>query len=463
MFTCFCKQVLILIINLTCLSSLFIAYFAKMNMHNHFLSTLGFNKWTFVQRESFTHYPKQDELVLYAPTGSGKTLAYLIPLIDSLKGDTSGSLRCIIFSPTRELALQIEQVFKSLKSDVHITACYGGHPIKTEVKNLSAGPSVIVGTPGRIADHFRRGHLELNTVTHFVIDEFDKCLEIGFLKEMKEIYSQCSNLKKRIFCSATKIESFPAFVQLKKPVYIDVLSDMDEPDITFYQVTDERNRPQKMKQMIAGFASQPTIIFCNFREDVDGLSTYFEGQDYAVTLYHGGLEQDERERSLIKFRNGSAPVLICTDLGARGLDIPKIKHIIHYQLPEKEDAFIHRNGRTARMSEDGSVYLFEEDLEDARYPLPECITYKPKETAKYRSPEWTTVYFSAGKKDKINKIDLLGFICQKGEIGKQDVGMIAVLDRSSYVAIRSHLLSGLLSELRKYKIKGQKVRISVAR
>ena len=250
---------------------------------------------------------------------------------------------------------------------------------------------------------------------------------------------------------------------LAKPVYIDALSDMDEPDITFYEVTDERNRPQKMKQMIAGFRSEPTIIFCNFREDVDGLLTYFEGQDFAVTPYHGGLEQDERERSLIKFRNGSTPVLICTDLGARGLDIPKIKHIIHYQLPEKEDAFIHRNGRTARMSEDGSVYLFEEDREGARYPLPECVGYKPKETAKYRSPEWTTIYFSAGKKDKINKIDLLGFICQKGGIGKQDVGMIAVLDRSSYVALRSHQLQELLPELRKHKVKGQKLRISVSR
>lgn len=434
-----------------------------MNIHNHFLSTLGFNEWTFVQRESFVQYPKQDELVLYAPTGSGKTLAYLIPLIDSLKGDTSGELKCIIFSPTRELALQIEQVFKSLKSEIGITACYGGHPIKTEVKNLSAGPSVIVGTPGRIADHLHRGHIQMNTVTHFIIDEFDKCLEIGFLKEMEEVYSRCSNLKKRIFCSATRIESFPDFVQLKKPVYIDALSDMDEPDITFYEVTDERNRPQKMKQMIAGFRSEPTIIFCNFREDVDGLLTYFEGQDFAVTSYHGGLEQDERERSLIKFRNGSTPVLICTDLGARGLDIPKIKHIIHYQLPEKEDAFIHRNGRTARMSEDGSVYLFEEDREGARYPLPECVGYKPKETAKYRSPEWTTIYFSAGKKDKINKIDLLGFICQKGGIDKQDVGMIAVLDRSSYVALRSHQLQELLPELRKHKVKGQKLRISVSR
>lgn len=430
---------------------------------NYLLETLGFKDWTFIQRESILHYPNCEEMILYAPTGSGKTLAYLIPIAESLKKNQSGQLQVLIFSPTRELALQIEQVFKSLKSGLSITSCYGGHPIKTEVKNLSVNPSIIVGTPGRIADHVRRGNIDVKSVEYFVTDEFDKCLEIGFLKEMEEVYSLFPTLRKSIFCSATRLDTFPSFIKLKNPVYIDALSDTDKPDIVFHSVTSDGNKLMKMKYLIHGFHLEPTIVFCNFREDVDGLSSYFEEQEISVTSYHGGMEQDERERSLIKFKNGSAPVLICTDLGARGLDIPKIKHIIHYLLPEKEDAFIHRNGRTARMSEDGSVYMFEEDLNEVSYSLPALKKYRINEKSGYVSPEWTTVYFSAGKKDKINKVDLLGFICQKGETDKSSVGMISVLDKSSYVAIRSKLLPELLYELRKHKIKGQKVRISVSR
>lgn len=435
-----------------------------MNFYEKSLKLLGFSDWTFIQKESIRYFQNHKEIIFYAPTGSGKTLAFLLPVIESLtKKDESGELLVLIFAPTRELALQIEQVFKSLKSDFHITACYGGHPVKTEQKNLSAGPSVIVGTPGRIADHLRRGNIDVRTVEYFVIDEFDKCLEIGFLKEMEEVYSHFTSVKKSVFCSATKIESFPSFVQFLNPAYIDVLEEMQEPDITYCKVKSEGNRLMAGKKLIESFKSEPAILFCNFREEVDGVVTYLEDNGIAVTAYHGGMEQSERERSLIKFKNGSAPLLVCTDLGSRGLDVDKIKHIVHFQFPEKEDAFIHRNGRTARMSENGSVYVFEEDIESANFVLPNFKNVDLQRVSNYLLPEWTTVYFSAGKKDKINKIDLLGFICQKGNVNKSQIGMISVLDNTSYVAIQSVLLPELLYELRKYKVKGQKVRISISR
>lgn len=446
------------------LKAFFVCNFGNMSKTNFDPKPFGFSDWTKVQRETFANYANNDEIVIYAPTGSGKTIAFLLPLMQLIKdGGKDGGLQAVIFSPTRELALQIEQVFKSLKSGISITACYGGHSMKTEVQNLSANPSIIVGTPGRIVDHMHRGHIDMRSVEYFIIDEFDKCLEIGFLKEMEEVYSKFRKLKKGIYCSATPIEQFPSFIKLTNPVTIDVLDEMAEPEITFYSVDATRDRMHQMKQMIAHFKSEPTIIFANFRDDVVDLSNYFEDERIAVTAYHGGMEQDERERALIKFRNGSTPVLICTDLGARGLDIPMIKHIIHYQLPEKEDAFIHRNGRTARMSEDGNVYLFQQDEQDARYDLPSMTEKRFDGSMRYQTPEWTTVYFSAGKKDKINKIDLLGFICQKGGIEKKDVGTIAVLDHSSYVAIKRHLISGLLSELRNHKVKGQKLKISISR
>ena len=171
-----------------------------------------------------------------------------------------------------------------------------------------------------------------------------------------------------------------------------------------------------------------------------------------------GWEQDERERALIKFRNQSCPVLVCTDLGSRGLDIPEVKHIVHFQLPDKEDAFIHRNGRTARMAADGNAYVFREDY--PKFDLPKLSPFELKTSLSYVLPKWNTLYFSAGKKNKINKIDLLGFICQKGKLGKEDVGVIAVLDYASYVAICSKDIDSLLRELRNHKVKGQKLKIA---
>ncbi len=309
----------------------------------------------------------------------------------------------------------------------------------------------------------RRGNIEVDGVDFLVVDEFDKCLEIGFQNEIGQIYTEINQLQKTIFCSATKIDAFPPFIKLNQPTYVNALSEMDQPEISYHTIDSKKGKFNDLIQLVASFQLEPSIIFCNFREDVDGVFTYLNDFGITSTSYHGGMEQDERERSLIKFRNGSAPLLICTDLGARGLDIPKIKHIVHFQLPEKEDAFIHRNGRTARMSENGSVYLFQQDIQDAKYEVPTAPWLKLKNDEDYLLPEWTTVYFSAGKKDKINKIDLLGFICQKGGAKKEDVGIIAVLDKSSYVAIQSDLLPDLLTELRKHKIKGQKVKISVSR
>lgn len=434
-----------------------------MEFYQRSIKTLGFSQWTFVQNETFNAIKNTKELIVYAPTGSGKTLAFVLPVLNHVLTSKKQGLQALILAPTRELSLQIEQVFKSLKEEVTITACYGGHSVKTEVNNLSANPSVVVGTPGRVADHVRRGNIDVESVEFLVIDEFDKCLEIGFQNEIGQIYTEIRQLQKTIFCSATKIETFPPFIRLNKPVYVNALMEMDQPEITYYKIDSRKAKMNDLIPLVASFQLEPSIIFCNFREDVDGVFNYLDEYGIASTSYHGGMEQDERERSLIKFRNGSAPLLICTDLGARGLDIPKIKHIVHFQLPEKEDAFIHRNGRTARMSENGSVYLFKEDIEEAKYEIPDTNFYKINNDEDYLLPEWTTVYFSAGKKDKINKIDLLGFICQKGGAAKEDIGIIAVLDRSSYVAIQSDLLPNLLHELRKHKIKGQKVRISVSR
>ncbi|MDG0974230.1 MAG: DEAD/DEAH box helicase [Crocinitomicaceae bacterium] len=430
------------------------------NTSKQLVAQLGIKELTPIQKDALEQYPSFEEVVLYSPTGSGKTLAFLLPLVELLaeKDSFSRGVQAIILSPTRELAVQIETVFKSLKTDFSITACYGGHSVKTEVNNLAAHPTVIVGTPGRISDHLNRRNLVLKGTSFFVVDEFDKCLELGFHTEIEHIIGQMNSLKKSFYGSATRIDEFPSFIRLKNPVYLDQLKKEKQPDIRFYEVFTEQDKLTTLRHLITQFNHAPTIVFCNFREDVDHIAAFCADNGMAVTRYHGGMEQDERERALIKFRNQSCPVLVCTDLGSRGLDIPEVKHIVHFQLPDKEDAFIHRNGRTARMAADGNAYVFREDY--PKFDLPKLSPFELKTSLSYVLPKWNTLYFSAGKKNKINKIDVLGFICQKGKLGKEDVGVIAVLDYASYVAICSKDIDALLRELRNHKVKGQKLKIA---
>ncbi|MCO5260912.1 MAG: DEAD/DEAH box helicase [Crocinitomicaceae bacterium] len=431
-----------------------------MNPKVNLLKKLGFDSLTEIQQIVFQSNKIHNELVLYAPTGSGKTLTFLVSVLDKMNETTINSPQTIILSPTRELAIQIEKVFKSLKTNYSVTTCYGGHAIKTEINNLAANPAVIIGTPGRIADLLKRGYIQLKSTSNLIIDEFDKCLELGFLSEIEQIYHQLHQLKYSIYCSATKMENFPSFIQLTKPVYFEVARPTNT-NQTFYKLANGKGKLEMLTQLINGFQSEPTILFCNFRDDVDALKAYFDDLDIVCTSFHGGMEQEERERSLLKFKNGSAPLLICTDLGARGIDISGIQHIVHYQLPREEASFIHRNGRTARMNESGAIYFFEDAFETVDYDLPKSNLFKLS-NKQYQEPKWVTIYFSGGKKNKINKIDLLGFICQKGNVTKEQIGMITVMDFQSYVAIDRTIVSQLLPELRKHKIKGQKVRIAIS-
>ena len=425
------------------------------------LSPLGITELTPIQNDVLNNYRDYDEVVLYSPTGSGKTLAFLLPLVELLSERIiENDVQALILSPTRELAIQIEAVFKSLKTDFSITACYGGHSVKTEVNNLAANPNIVVGTPGRIADHLNRRNLFLRNTPFLLVDEFDKCLELGFHEEIEHIYGQMRNVEKSFYGSATRIDKFPSFLSLKNPVYLDQIIEEKQPDIRFFEVNTIHNKLKTLVHLITQFNHESTIVFCNFREDVDVIAEYFSDRGMAITPYHGGMEQDERERALIKFRNHSCPVLVCTDLGSRGLDIPEVKHIVHYQLPDKLDAFIHRNGRTARMTADGNAYVFHEDY--PKFELPKLKNFSVDPRLEYFQSKWTTLYFSGGKKNKINKIDLLGFICQKGNLQKEAVGVIAVLDYNSYVAVKTDNIEALLSELNKHKVKGQRLKIAVS-
>jgi superfamily II DNA/RNA helicase len=439
------------------------SYLCPMNLQP-ILDNLKITALNQMQQAAIEATKKGSDIVVLAPTGSGKTLAFLLPVLNNLEANKRG-VQCLVLVPSRELALQIEQVFKQMGTGFKVTCCYGGHPVKTERNNLEQPPAILIGTPGRIAYHLRHQNFDESTITTLVLDEFDKALEFGFTQDMSTIIGSLLSLKQRMLTSATAMDEIPAFTGLHHPIEIDFLKDVQiAPDLKLKKVqTTAEDKLDTLFELICKIGSKTTLIFCNHRETVDRISDLLIDKDLAHDIFHGGMEQDERERALLKFRNGSIKILITTDLAARGLDIPEVEYIIHYQLPYTEDAFLHRNGRTARMNAKGTAYLILAD--DEKYPFLKADIETEKLKGPYKLPQdsiWQTLYISAGKKDKVNKIDIVGLLLKKGGLDKEDVGLIEVKDQAAYVAVKRKLVPSIIAKLANEKIKNKKVKIETA-
>ena len=430
------------------------------------LTNLKIKSLNGIQEAALETFKKSNDLIILSPTGSGKTLAFLLPILSILSEEEKG-VQALILSPSRELALQIEQVFKSMGTAFKINSAYGGHAFKIEQNNLSQAPAILVGTPGRLADHIRRESFDPSSIKILILDEFDKAVEYGFEKDMTFIISKCNAISKRILTSATKPKVIPEFTGITKPIELNFLTEIRTPESLSFKsvVSDGHDKLQILFKLLCSISSGNTLVFCNHRDAVDRISEVLREKGIKHGVFHGGLEQVERERALIKFRSGSHTILITTDLAARGLDIPNIEHVVHYQMPVTEDAFIHRSGRTARMNATGTAYLVMAEGED----YPSYLHEKPtlfnldEELTLPQLPIWETLYISAGKKDKINKVDIVGLILQKGGLEKDELGLIEVQDNASYVAIKRDKIKGLLDKIRNEKIKKQKVKMDIAR
>ena len=404
------------------------------------------------------------DILLIAPTGSGKTLAFLLPLLLSLKVDVKG-VQALILVPSRELALQIEQVFKQMGTPFKVNCCYGGHAVRVEKNNLAHPPAVLIGTPGRIAYHLENHNFDESFIETLILDEFDKSLEFGFEKDMSYIIGSLYSLKQRVLTSATKMEEIPAFVKLNRPVAIDFSKNIQiKPDLKLKKITSPAaDKLDALFKLLSKIGSKNTLVFCNHRETVDRISDLLFENGLAHDVFHGGMEQFDREKALLKFRNGSHKILITTDLAARGLDIPEVEYIVHYQLPYTEDSYIHRNGRTARMNAKGTAYVVLTPEENYKY-LPEDIQEEDL-SKNYKLPQasdWVTLYIPNGKKDKINKVDIVGVFLKKGELDKDDLGLIEVKDSASYIAVKRSKVEQLLKVLSNEKIKGKKLKLEIA-
>jgi superfamily II DNA/RNA helicase len=405
------------------------------------------------------------DILLLSPTGSGKTLAFLLPIFNLLNPKAK-QVQVLILTPSRELAIQIEQVWKKMATGYKVICAYGGHDMLMEIQSLVEPPALLIGTPGRIADHLKRRSFDHNYIRLVVFDEFDKSLALGFEEDMEYIVKRLKKSIQRVFVSATEAIEIPLFV---KPAELEVLNYLGAKessiDLSIYKVlSEEKDKVNTLVQLLSHLGNTQVLIFCNHREAVERTGELLAASGIPNTIFHGGMEQMQREQALIKFRNGTANYLIATDLAARGLDIPDMEHIVHYHMPATMAEFTHRNGRTARMHAMGHVYLLMHQDE----MLPRYIDVDPpilqlNKSSLPATSLWSTVYINGGKKDKINKVDIVGLFIQKGKLAKEDLGLIVVKDTNSFVAVKKSKLQLLLKSIQQEKLKGKKMLIMEAK
>lgn len=432
------------------------------------LSNLGIKVLNAMQGSAIEHCRNNSDMVLLSPTGTGKTIAFLLPLLERLSTDCDG-VQALVALPSRELARQVFEVWRSMKTPFHAAAFYGGRPLEQEIASLGgASPSVVIGTPGRLLDHLSHASFAADSCSLLVIDEFDKCLELGFQEEMQRLADALPNVKSRFLLSATDAVEIPQFAGAGNVERLDFRSDSEQPAVrtSFYTVTTTpEKRLETLCSLLCSFGGEPSIVFCNFRESVEEVRKYLAGKSVNCVAYHGALEQKERELALFRFKCGNSNVLVCTDLAARGLDIKDVKHVVHYQRALTADVFTHRNGRTARWEADGAVYLISFENKSLPEFVPESLSEYtlPKRAVLPPAPQWSILYIGKGKRDKLSRGDIAGFFIKIGGLKAEDVGTILVFDNYSYAAVRMKYMRAVLKAVEGKKIKGIKTLIMPAR
>lgn len=393
-----------------------------------------------------------------------------MPLV-SLVNPTNDALQAAVVLPTRELAQQSEDVLKRMKTGLRSMALYGGRPAMDEHRIMrELKPQIVFATPGRLLDHLGKENLSPYAVKSLVIDEFDKCLELGFQEEMESLLKYFTKATHCWLTSATDAEAIPAFMQKIAPNF-KTLNYLDGDNDTKLRIevqqvlSPQKDKLETLGRLLTTLKGQPAIVFVGYRESAERVGKWLRQNGFFAEVYHGGMEQDWRERALYKFRNGSANVLVSTDLAARGLDIPEVKVVIHYHLPLKEEDYTHRNGRTARWDAQGAIYLLLGPEEHCPEYAGSLSTLRVDDVAllKPLPPVFTTLYIGRGKREKLSKGDVLGFLCKKGGLKNDEIGRIDISAHHAYVAVARKKVKALLRQVSGEKIKGMKTLVEEIR
>lgn len=408
-------------------------------------------------------------LSLIAPTGSGKTVAFAIASLSRMADTAEAAPRLLVIAPTRELARQVADTFRAATAATPLktVVCSGGHSFSDEKNSLASGADIVVGTPGRLLDHINRDTLDCSRVGCVVLDEYDKSLELGFENEMKRIFRRLPRQRRLIVTSATRMEAMPQWVEAKEMEVIETApetagepsSKLDIAKVTSYT----RDKLPVATQLLIALGVGPTIVFVNHRESAERVHAHLACNGLTACVYHGGLEQNERENALEMFANGSAPIMVATDLGARGIDVTGVANVVHYNLPVDREAWIHRNGRTGRMGADGAVYVIAGEEES----LPDYIVWdrewqpSGEEDTRPCRPKMSTLLFSLGKKEKISKGDIVGFLIANAGLTSGQIGRITLRDHTATAAVERQAAKEACAAANKAKIKRQRVKVTL--
>lgn len=430
---------------------------------------LGIDSLNDMQQKMMASASESRDIILLSPTGSGKTLAFTLPVMKMMKPST-GRVQCVVIAPSRELVVQIAGVMREVSSGVglRVIALYGGHKVEDEVNSLKVVPDIIVATPGRLLDHAVRRNVDLLPVRILVLDEFDKSLELGFEEEMGKLVKRMKNVSRTLLTSATDTDILPEFLNLNNPLTFDFLGENRSlrSRMSVHRVdSDGKDKLDSLLTLLnninSGEEPQKSIIFVNHRESAERVYDFLRKKGVSCVLYHGALDQRERETALALFNSGSRPILIATDLAARGLDIERVASVVHYHQPLTPEAYTHRNGRTARVEEKGDVYVLVGPDEEVKefVEFDDTLGLDPSLKGALRS-RFMTLYVSAGKREKVSRGDILGFLVKECGVTASDIGKINVYDHYSLVAVREETVPVLLNNAGGKKLKGEKRKIS---
>ncbi len=402
-----------------------------------------------------------NRVMLIAPTGSGKTIAFCAYLLERV-GKPAGTVQAVVLTPSRELTLQVAEVMRKMAVGLKTVAFYGGHSMEDEKKSLSAVPDIIVATPGRLVDHLQRATLSLEQATTLVIDEYDKCLELGFEAEMKKIVKRMTGVKNLCLTSATTLAEWPSYLPKEGWTTLDYAA-AGAPAAGKLQLVEvpstSRDKLDTLEALLRSLPDGRVMVFVNHRESAQRVYDTLKKAGFPVGIYHGALDQYQREAALEMLNNSSTPILVTTDLASRGIDIAGMDAVVHYHIPLTPEAWVHRNGRTARNGADGTVYVIVSEADTIPDYVETQRSWSPRGDAPMQiHAHNATLHLNLGKKEKISKKDILGYLVANTPLEASQIGRIMLADHYALVAVDAALAKEAVEALKGVKLKNQRVR-----
>ncbi|TLM77702.1 ATP-dependent RNA helicase DbpA [Microbulbifer harenosus] len=440
------------------------------------LQDLGFRQLTEIQAAALPAIVEGRDVIGQAKTGSGKTVAFGLGVLHKLQPERF-RVQALVLCPTRELADQVARELRKLARAIHnikiLTLC-GGMPFGPQIGSLKHGAHIVVGTPGRIEDHLRKGNLNLGDVHTLVLDEADRMLDMGFQAVLDQILAELPKQRQTLLFSATYPKTIDALATrvLRDPVKVEVTTAHTQSTIEqkYYRVENEEQRPTALHQLLASHSPSSAVVFCNTKKETDEAAQSLKSAGFAALALHGDMEQKDRDRTLALFANGSATILVATDVAARGLDIEELPMVVNYHLSRDPEVHVHRIGRTGRAGQKGialtlvskkEIYKVErlEELQQQPITLLEIPTL-PKGFGPPR-PLMSTLQIDGGKKQKVRAGDVVGALTGEGGIDGNQIGKIQIFDFSTFVAVERPVAKVALNKLGRGKIKGRNFRARI--